>query len=145
MPGVGFNYRRSYEFILYFCASKSHKFMPSNQHIEHNVLHYQNSPFNRLHPNEKPLSLIMRLVENHTEKGDLVFDPFMGSGTTGVAALKMGRRFIGFELEPKYFDVACRRLEKANYERSLLPADKATIQGWEQKQAPLIMQAMANE
>lgn len=141
MPGVGFNYRRSYEFILYFGASKSSKFMAANQHSEHNVLHYQNSTFNRLHPNEKPLSLIMRLMENHTEKGDLVFDPFMGSGTTGVAALKNGRRFIGFELEPKYFGAACKRLEKAHYERSLLKADEVTIQRHEQKQAELIRQA----
>ena len=42
-----------------------------------------------------------------------VFDPFMGSGTTGVAAVKLGRKFIGIEIEPKYFDIACRRIEDA--------------------------------
>jgi DNA modification methylase len=40
-------------------------------------------------------------------------DPFMGSGTTGVAAIKLGRKFIGIEIEPKYFDIACRRIEEA--------------------------------
>ena len=43
----------------------------------------------------------------------LVLDPFMGSGTTGVACVKLGRKFIGIELEPKYFDIACRRIEDA--------------------------------
>jgi DNA modification methylase len=43
----------------------------------------------------------------------VVLDPFMGSGTTGVACIKLGRRFIGIEIEPKYFDIACRRIEEA--------------------------------
>lgn len=42
-----------------------------------------------------------------------VLDPFMGSGTTGVACAKMGRKFIGIEIEPKYFDIACKRIEEA--------------------------------
>lgn len=143
--GMGLYYRRSYEFILYFNTKKSQKFMPTNMYIESNILHYPNSTANRQHPNEKPLPLIMRLVENHTEKGDLVFDPFMGSGTTGVAALKMGRKFIGFELERKYFDVACRRLERANYEQSLMQADEATIQRFKQAQFKLIRQVEVKE
>lgn len=43
----------------------------------------------------------------------VVLDPFMGSGTTGVACVKLGRKFIGIELEPKYFDIACKRIEQA--------------------------------
>ena len=43
----------------------------------------------------------------------MVLDPFMGSGTTGVACVKLGRKFIGIELEPSYFDIACRRIEEA--------------------------------
>ena len=46
-------------------------------------------------------------------KGDLVLDPFMGTGSTGIAALNHGRRFIGIEKEPKYFDIACQRIENA--------------------------------
>lgn len=45
--------------------------------------------------------------------GETVLDPFMGSGTTGVACANLGRKFIGIEIEPKYFDIACRRIEKA--------------------------------
>ena len=45
--------------------------------------------------------------------GGIILDPFMGSGTTGVAAIQLGRKFIGIEREPKYFDIACQRIEQA--------------------------------
>lgn len=62
------------------------------------------------HPTQKPIKLMKRLVKR--TKG-IVLDPFMGSGTTGVACVKLGRKFIGVELEEKYFDIACRRIEQA--------------------------------
>lgn len=62
------------------------------------------------HPTTKPTPLIAELVELFTDPGDLVCDPFAGSGTTGVACLRLGRRFIGWELDPTYFEIACRRL-----------------------------------
>lgn len=65
------------------------------------------------HPTQKPLKLIGDLIESVGYSGDLIFDPFMGSGTTGVAAVKLGRKFIGIEIEPKYFDIARRRIEQA--------------------------------
>ena len=49
----------------------------------------------------------------HVPKADTILDPFMGSGTTGVAAIQLGRKFIGIEREPKYFDIACHRIEQA--------------------------------
>jgi site-specific DNA-methyltransferase (adenine-specific) len=64
------------------------------------------------HPTEKPLSLMLELVELFSDRGNLILDPFMGSGTTGVAALKRGRKFVGVEVDRKYFDVACRRIER---------------------------------
>ena len=57
-------------------------------------------------------SNLMRLVISFLECGDIV-DPFMGSGTTGVACINLDRKFIGIELEPKYFDIACKRIEQA--------------------------------
>ena len=48
-----------------------------------------------------------------------ILDPFMGSGTTGVAAMNLGRKFIGIEIEPKYFDIACRRIEDAQRQQRL--------------------------
>lgn len=66
------------------------------------------------HPCPKPLKLMDQLISGFGEKRTTsVFDPFMGSGTTGVAAVTQGRRFIGVEIDPKYFDVACERLEAA--------------------------------
>lgn len=65
------------------------------------------------HPTQKPLSLLRELVNLVSESGDVVLDPFMGSGTTGVACVRLGRKFIGIEMEPKFFDIACRRIEEA--------------------------------
>jgi DNA modification methylase len=65
----------------------------------------------RLHPNEKPVPLLERLLR-WLPPGP-VCDPFMGSGSTGEAAIKANRKFIGIEIEPAYFDVACRRLSEA--------------------------------
>ncbi len=70
-------------------------------------------PRERNHPNEKPLDVMERVIETHSNVGDLILDPFMGSGTTGVAAVKLGRKFTGIEIEPKYFDIACRRISDA--------------------------------
>lgn len=66
-----------------------------------------------IHPTEKPVELMSTYIGNSTWPGELILDPFMGSGTTGVACARMGRRFIGIELDPKYFDVACDRIRKA--------------------------------
>ena len=59
-------------------------------------------------------------METRLSGGDVVLDPFMGSGTTGVAAVQMGRQFIGIEREPKYFDIACRRIEDAQRQGRLI-------------------------
>ncbi len=69
------------------------------------------SDIGREHPTQKPLVLMRWCIEK--TKGRTILDPFMGSGTTGVAAIKLGRRFIGIEIEPKYFDIARRRISEA--------------------------------
>ena len=66
----------------------------------------------RYHPTQKPLE-VMKWAIDLCPKADTVLDPFMGSGTTGVAAIQLGRKFIGIEREPKYFEIACRRIEQA--------------------------------
>lgn len=65
------------------------------------------------HPTPKPVDLMGRAVRNSSDRGATVLDPFMGEGPTGVACVKLGRKFIGIEIEPKYFDIACRRIEQA--------------------------------
>lgn len=66
----------------------------------------------KIHPTQKPLGLMKWCIEQAGNPKSIL-DPFMGSGTTGVAAVQMGRSFIGIEREPKYFDIACRRIEDA--------------------------------
>ena len=68
------------------------------------------------HPTEKHPGLMKELV---TRTNGVVVDPFMGSGTTGVACARLGRKFIGIEIEPKYFDIACKRIEAAHKEPRL--------------------------
>jgi site-specific DNA-methyltransferase (adenine-specific)/modification methylase len=70
-------------------------------------------PQNVQHPTPKQLGVVEWCVERASLVNSVVLDPFMGSGTTGVACAKLGRRFIGIEIEPKYFDIACRRIEEA--------------------------------
>ena len=65
------------------------------------------------HPTQKPIELMKWSIEQCKNKPKTILDPFMGSGTTGVAAIQMGRKFIGIEREPKYFDIACKRIEQA--------------------------------
>jgi site-specific DNA-methyltransferase (adenine-specific) len=73
----------------------------------------------RYHPNEKPVSVMEKLVHLCSGEGQTVLDAFMGSGTTGVACAKLARKFIGIEIEPKYFDIACKRIEAAYAEPDL--------------------------
>ena len=64
------------------------------------------------HPTQKSLKLMEQIIKIHTNENDIVLDPFMGSGTTGVAALKNNRKFIGIELEDEYFNISCDRMEE---------------------------------
>jgi DNA modification methylase len=67
----------------------------------------------REHPTQKPVDVMKWCIEHLPEPNQTILDPFMGSGTTGVACVKLGRKFIGIEIEPKYFEIACRRIEAA--------------------------------
>ncbi len=65
------------------------------------------------HPTQKPLAVMRWCIEQVKPDPKTILDPFMGSGTTGVAAIQLGRSFIGIEREPKYFEIACKRIEQA--------------------------------
>ena len=71
----------------------------------------------KLHPTQKPIELIEKFILHSTTEGDTVLDTFMGSGTTGVACINTGRRFIGMELDDKYFDITKNRTETALKEK----------------------------
>lgn len=64
------------------------------------------------HPTQKSLKLMEELINIHTKENEIILDPFMGSGTTGVAALKNKRKFIGIEIDNKYYEIAKERLKK---------------------------------
>lgn len=77
------------------------------------------------HPTQKPLPLLSELVSLFSNANSTILDPFMGSGTTGVACAKLGRKFIGIEIDPGYFDIACRRIEGAYKQPDLFVAPPA--------------------
>ena len=72
------------------------------------------------HPTEKSLSILDLYVRQSTKNSDVVLDPFMGSGSTGVSAVRQGRRFVGIEIEERWFDVACKRIENATRQGNFL-------------------------
>lgn len=86
--------------------------LPEGQKFVGNVLEFKKD-YQGLHPTQKPVSLLEHLVKTYTKEGDLVLDNCMGSGSTGVACINTGRRFIGMELDPGYFEIAQKRIEEA--------------------------------
>ena len=77
----------------------------------------------RFHPTQKPVGLFERILDNYSQLGMTVLDPFFGSGTTAVAALNTGRFFIGIEKEPKYCEIARERVKQARMQGSLFGGD----------------------
>lgn len=65
------------------------------------------------HPTQKPLELLERIISASSNPGDLVLDPFMGSGTTGIASIRLKRRFVGIELESSYIEMSIKRIKQA--------------------------------
>ena len=86
--------------------------------------------FKRYHPTQKPVKLIEEIINIHSNVGDLVLDPFMGSGTTAISALNTGRKYVGFELDKEYFNVLTERINEHTSKTSdttKLPQDKTVI------------------
>ncbi len=73
----------------------------------------------RVHPTQKPIQVMKWLIENYTHEGDTILDPFMGSGTTGVACVQTGRNFIGIEIDAGYFKIAEKRIHDAQQQMRL--------------------------
>lgn len=70
----------------------------------------------RYHPTQKPSELVQMLIELYSKPGDIICDPFLGTGTTALAAINAGRHYIGFELDNQFFDIASTRIAQANRE-----------------------------
>jgi DNA modification methylase len=103
-------YMNACEFILMCKKGKSRTI---NNPGTASILRYKNPVGKKSHSTEKPTDLMQVLIENSTSPGDIVLDPFMGTGSTGVACANTGRRFIGMELDKQYFDIAVKRIEEA--------------------------------
>jgi len=102
-------YMKQYEFIIYGWKGKAKAI---NFKGSPNIICLKPKVGNRIHPTEKPVELMEYLILNSTQEGDVVLDPFMGSGTTGVAALKNNRKFIGFEIFRHFFEISVNRIEE---------------------------------
>lgn len=113
--GLGWRYRPMYENIVVLSKSKNdYNFYDTSKNCG-NVIKgiNQKIPQKGEHPTVKPVKLMEHLMKIHTVAGMTVLDPFMGSGTTGVAAKQLNRNFIGIELDKTYFDLATRRISTA--------------------------------
>ena len=80
-----------------------------------------------VHPTQKPLRVLRHIIKLASNPGDVIFDPFMGVGSTGVAAVELGRRFLGFELEQNYFEAGQTRIEQAG--NVLFPMQEISVGG----------------
>jgi site-specific DNA-methyltransferase (adenine-specific) len=112
--GLGWRYRRNYELVLvtHLRAGKLRWPWKGKGVETANIVRVKRVPHrsaNR-HPTEKPVDLVKHFLQLHTSPGDIVLDPFAGSGSTGVACLLTGRRYLGFELDPHWVGVANDRL-----------------------------------
>lgn len=110
-PGMGWKLRRDYEFVM--TAHLSAGRFSWDGDARSNIIRVQPDR-ERQHPNQKPEALVAEFINAATAPGDLVLDPFMGSGTTLVAAKRLGRKAIGIELDEKYCEIAAQRLAQGS-------------------------------
>jgi site-specific DNA-methyltransferase (adenine-specific) len=117
--GMGWHYRRSYETVLVGQrVGAACKWYDETDKIE-NIIRPNYLGIKKIipqaddHPTPKPPELARHFIRLHTQTGETVVDPFMGGGSTAVAALKEGRKFVGTEIDPQWFELACRRIEAA--------------------------------
>lgn len=121
-PAIAKVYAFSVEYIVWYTKGSPYTFNKSPRLRDVITTPICGGDERTPHPTQKPLALMGEHVTVHTKPGDLILDPFAGSGTTGVAALKEGRRFVGCELDPNYHALAAKRLEAAAAQPRLLAA-----------------------
>ena len=105
-------YMKNCEFILFLHKGKS---FPINNLGDSQLFECDNiNGKNKLHPTQKPIEYLNRLILNSSKENDIVFDPFVGSGSTCVSAKQLNRKYIGIEIDKKYFDISKNRLKENN-------------------------------
>jgi site-specific DNA-methyltransferase (adenine-specific) len=109
LRGGGYGFRRQYECILVLEKGKARYHNPNLT----NILRYRRAQAVR-HPHEKPVALIETLIRQSSDEGDIVLDPFLGTGTTALATLELNRHYIGIEFDPGYCRIAKARLQQVS-------------------------------
>jgi site-specific DNA-methyltransferase (adenine-specific) len=134
--GMGWHYRRSYETVLvgekpgaacaWFGGNNKENIIRPGQYGIRKIIPQANQ-----HPCAKPIELYAHFIKLHSQSGGVALDPFMGEAPCAVACIRTGRRFIGIELERKYFDIAVKRIERALEDQALFAhvQDKTETQG----------------
>lgn len=117
--GMGWHYRRSYETVLVAQKRGGKCRWFDTSHKVENIIRPGDYGIKKIiptkdqHPTQKPVALFEHFIRLHSQEGETVLDPFMGSGSTGVACVNTGRDFIGMELDPNYYTMAKERIERA--------------------------------
>ncbi len=104
--GMGYSWRRTHEWAAY-CPMEKHRLRRKDYG---DILRFSGVK-NKFHPTEKPVELMIPIIKNSSDSGDIILDPFMGVGGVMLAALKTNRYFIGIELSPEYCDIAQKRVD----------------------------------
>jgi site-specific DNA-methyltransferase (adenine-specific) len=125
--GMGWRYRRNYEFVLVAHRKGGKLLWNEDQTAVPNIVRHC-PPIDRVHPNEKPVAMVEDFVSWHTTSAHLVADPFMGSGTTGVACVRLGRQFAGIEQDESHFTTAVKRIEAELNRAPLFEAPPQIVQ-----------------
>jgi site-specific DNA-methyltransferase (adenine-specific) len=109
-PGLGWRYRRQHEMVMVAHRDKARLLWAEDDKAIPNIMRYS-KPRDTEHPNEKPVELPGKFLSAHAKPGQIVLDPFCGSGSTLLAAERLGLKWIGIELEPKYVAIAQARID----------------------------------
>jgi len=106
---MGYYFRNQYEMILVIDKGKGKYYKRDFSDVQETslILHSEET-----HPHQKPLDLILKILEHSSKSNDIVLDPFLGSGTTAVACKMLNRHFIGIEINPEYCKIAEQRLNQ---------------------------------
>lgn len=115
--GMGWHYRRSYEMVLVAQKGKGKCAWFDNSHKVENIIRHIRKiiPQKTDHPTPKPVALMQHFINLHTQPEEIILDPFMGAGTTLVAAKMMGRHVVGVELDESYCEMAAKRLREVTH------------------------------
>ncbi len=113
------DYAYKHEPIMYAWKNGGHKFYGD---FQTSILEFSRPSSSKLHPTMKPVELICKLIENSSKSGELLYDPFLGSGTTLIAAEQLGRKCYGMEISPQYCDVIVKRWKNLTGKKATLEA-----------------------